>query len=54
MARKKEPKKEKHLCYECGQLIMGGVVGEDLHFIKNLGTTRWYCDKCMKKLLRGE
>ncbi len=54
MVREKEQKKQKHLCYECGQLIIGGVEGKDFHYVKNLGATRWYCEKCMNKLLRGE
>lgn len=46
-------KKTKHYCYECGAMI-GGTAGVDWHYVKNLGFTRWYCDKCMKKILRGE
>ena len=49
----KSMKKAKHYCYECGEII-GGTAGVDWHYVKNLGITRWYCDKCMKKILRGE
>lgn len=42
------------ICCECGNRIMGGQLGKDIHFITNRGETRWYCQKCMEKLLKGQ
>lgn len=50
----KTEKKAKKICYNCGEIIMGGIIGLDIHYVTNAGKTRWYCEKCMKKLMRGE
>lgn len=42
------------VCYVCGERLMAGKLGEDIHYIKSRGETRWYCQKCMEKLLKGE
>jgi len=50
----KEPKKTaKRWCYACNNLILGAE-GVDFQMVKSRGETRYYCEKCVKKLLRGE
>lgn len=54
MSKTEERKAVKKVCYECGEILMGGRLGIDIHYVTNAGKTRWYCGKCMKKLMRGE
>ena len=52
---KKGTSAKKKNCYICGELLAGGVMGEDIHYVKaKYGQERYYCGKCMQKLLRGE
>ena len=53
MEKIKFTKKQK--CYICQELIMGGIVGQDFHYVKaKYGEERYYCKTCMQKLVRGE
>ena len=47
--------KVRKTCHVCGQPIIGGTAGKDFHYVKTLyGGERYYCDKCMQKLMKGE
>lgn len=54
MMRNREPDKKKavHNCYNCGCQV-SGVLGMDFEMIESRGVKRFYCEPCMKKLLRG-
>jgi hypothetical protein len=52
---KDKVEKKKQKCHICDEIIMGGVAGKDFHYVKaKSGQDRYYCEKCMQKLMRGE
>ena len=50
-----EARKMRFICRVCGEVKIGAVLGKDMHYVKaRNGEERFYCEKCMKKLMRGE
>ena len=53
MSREKTKPQVSRRCYVCGNLV-GGETGVDYHMVSSGKDTRYYCQKCAEKRMRGE